>query len=148
MMLFLFQRDVLALCTNLITLELYGVFCIIPGFEELYDPAGSGALRSEVIENFEGVCCRIRVQPTIAQYICVCVRARPGLIEVCGLDCLVGLQSSKFEGNEQRSKLCSLSSLHTLCCSHLDMDEVPGVDSLVGVKIFQLRMEPTNFKAA
>ena len=71
MILFLFERDVLALCTNLITLKLYEVFCIIPGFEELYVPAGSGALRSEVIENFAGVCCRIRVQTTIAQYMSV-----------------------------------------------------------------------------
>ena len=51
---------------------------------------------------------------------------------------MVGIRSLKFEGNGQRSKLCSLISLRTLRCSHRDMDEVPGLDSLVGVKFLSL----------
>ena len=63
------------------------------------------------------------------------------LVEVCGLDRLVGLLSLVLIENQKLSKLPSLTALkrlHTRKCIYLDIDEVPGLDSLVGLKSLSL----------
>ena len=63
------------------------------------------------------------------------------LVEVCGLDRLVGLLSLVLTENGKLSKLPSLTALkrlHTLECNCLDIDEVPGLDGLVGLKSLSL----------
>jgi Leucine-rich repeat (LRR) protein len=59
------------------------------------------------------------------------------LVEVCGLDRLVSLLSLTLTGNEKLLKLPSLTGLtrlHTLQIMDLEIDDVPGLDSLVGLK--------------
>ena len=89
------------------------------GFEELYIAGKCGAGQKRGVGSL-----RIRAQPTIVQF-----KSCLDLVDVCGLDRLLGLLSLKLVGNRKLWKLSNLSGLkrlHTLECIDLDIDEVPG----------------------
>ena len=81
----------------------------------------------------------MKLGPSSLQSLDICACGE--LVEVCGLDRLVGLLSLILARNREPLKLPSLTALkrlHTLECSSLDIDEVPGLDGLVGLKSLSL----------
>ena len=127
-----FERDVLALCTNLVSLKLRNVYT-----SDL-DLRSCTSLQKVELTSIEALEI-VRLGPSSLQSLNIsgCWK----LVEVCGLDRLVGLLSLVLIENRKLSKLPSLTALkrlHTLKCSCLDIDEVPGLDGLVGLKSLSL----------
>ena len=126
-----FERHVLALCTNLVSLRLGKVYT-----SDL-DLKGCTSLQKVELTSIEALVI-VRLGPSLKSLIISwCWR----LVEVCGLDRLVGLLSLVLIENRKLSKLPSLTALkrlHTLKCISLDIDEVPGLEGLVGLKSLSL----------
>ena len=129
------ERDVLALCTNLVLLELRGVrtseldLKSCPSLEKLYLLGVKGLEVLKLGPNLQSV------------DISWCSE----LVEVCGLHRPLGLLSLNLRENRKLSKLSNLSGLkclHTLACDGLGIDEVPGLDALVGLISLTLRNCP------
>ena len=127
-----FERGVLALCTNLVSLKLRKVYT-----SDL-DLRSCTSLQKVELTSIEALEI-VRLAPSLKSVIISwCWR----LVEVCGLDRLVGLLSLVLIENRKLSKLPSLSGLkrlHTLKCISLDIDEVPGLDGLVGLKSLSVK---------
>ena len=122
-----FERDVLALCTNLVSLKLRRV-CTSD-----LDLKSWTSLQEVELKRNHGL--KILELGTGLQS--VDIRDCSGLVEVCGLDRLIGLLSLELVTNDNLSKLSNLTGLkrlHTLKCASLDIDEVPGLHGLVGLK--------------
>ena len=126
-----FERDVLALCTNLVSLKLRIVHTSDLDLRSCTYLQKVGLFDIEALEI-------VRLWPNLQSLIISwCWRS----VEVCGLDRLVGLLSLVLIENENLSKLSNLvglKCLHTLKCISLDVDEVPGLDGLVGLKSLSL----------
>jgi len=127
-----FERDVLALCTNLVSLKL------------MYVNTSDLDLRScSSLEKVELTCIEgleiVRLGPSLQSlHISWCMQ----LVRVCGPDRLVGLLSLVLINNWRLSKLPNLTGLkclHTLKCDRSEIEEVPGLDGLVGLKSLSLR---------
>ena len=126
------ERDVLALCTNLVSLKLWSVYTLDL---DLRICTSLEKVELTTIKALEIV----RLGPNNLQLLDIggCME----LVEVCGLDRLVGLLELDLTWNEKLLKLPNLTALkclHTLFCSCLDIDEVPGLEGLVGVKSLTL----------
>ena len=127
-----FERDVLALCTNLVSLKLKNVHT-----SDL-DLRSCTSLQEVELTNIEALEI-VRLGPNSLQSLNI--GGCRELVEVCGLDRLVGLLSLVLTENGKLSKLPSLTTLkrlHTLHCDWLDIDEVPVLDGLVGLKSLSL----------
>ena len=127
-----FERDVLALCTNLVSLKLKNVHT-----SDL-DLRSCTSLQEVELTNIEALEI-VRLGPNSLQSLNI--RGCRELVEVCELDRMVGLLSLVLGWNRKLSKLPSLTALkrlHTLECNCLDIDEVPGLDGLVGLKSLSL----------
>ena len=123
-----FEQHVLALCTNLVMLKLKDVHT---SDLDLRSCTSLQKVELTYIEALEIV----RLGPSSLQSLFI--NGCRELVEVCGLDCLVGLLSLVLAVNQKLSKLPSLTALkrlHTLECSWLDIDKVLGLDGLVGLK--------------
>jgi Leucine-rich repeat (LRR) protein len=126
-----FKRDVLALCTNLVSLKLESVYT-----SELDLKSCTSLRKLELIKN-QGLKI-LKLGPNLQS---LNISRCSNLVEVCGLDRLVDLLSLVLIGNQKLSTLPSLTGLkrlQTLICVDLDIDEVPGLDSLVGLKSLTL----------
>jgi hypothetical protein len=127
-----FERDVLALCTNLVSLKLMYV-----NTSDL-DLSSCSSLQKVELTCIEGLEI-VRLGPSLQS---LRISACRELVRVCGLDHLVGLLSLVLMGNWRLSKLPNLTGLkclRTLKCDWSDIDEVPGSDGLVGLKSLSLR---------
>ena len=126
-----FERDFLALCTNLVSLKLT---VVNTSDLDLRSCASLQKVKLACIMELEIV----RLGPSLQSlYIDSC----SALVEVCGPDRLVGLLSLLLIKNPKLSKLPSrtgLKRLHTLECYSSEIDEVPGLDSLVGLESLTL----------
>jgi len=126
-----FERDVLALCTNLVSLKLRAV-----NTSDL-DLRSCSSLQKVELTHIKGLEI-VRLGPTLKSlWISWCEE----LVQVCGLDRLVGLLSLVLMSNRRLLKLPSLTGLeclHTLKCVWLQIEEVPGLDGLVGLKSLAL----------
>jgi hypothetical protein len=127
-----FERDVLALCTNLVSLKL-----------RLVNTSDLDLRSCSSLQKVELTCIKgleiVRLGPSLQSlHISSCRE----LVRVCGLDRLVGLLSLVLMHNRRLSKLPNLTGLkclHTLKCNQLEIEEVPGLDGLVGLKSLSLR---------
>ena len=127
-----FEWDVLALCTNLVSLKLEYVHT-----SDL-DLRSCTSLQKVKLSDIKALEI-VRLGPNSLQLLDIYACWR--LVEVCGLDRLVGLLSLVLTENGKLSKLPSLTTLkrlHTLHCDWLDIDEVPVLDGLVGLKSLSL----------
>ena len=126
-----FERDFLALCTNLVSLKLTYVNT---SDLDLRSCTSLQNVKLAFIMELEIV----RLGPSLQSLvICDC----SALVEGCGLDRLVGLLSLVLIDNPKLSKLPSLiglKRLHTLECDPSEIDEVPGLDGLVGLESLSL----------
>ena len=129
------ERDVLMLCTNLVSLKLHEVKT-----SDL-DLRSCTSLQEVELLWIKGLEI-VRLEPSLQSlYIFDCSE----LVQVCGLDRLVGLLSLDLIRNWKLSKLPSLfglKRLHTLNCYCSAIDEVPGLDGLVGLQSLSLSICP------
>jgi hypothetical protein len=121
------ERDVFALCTNLVSLKL-----IYVNTSDL-DLRSCSSLQKVELTGIKGLEI-VRLGPSLQSlHISWCEE----LVCVCGLDRLVGLLSLVLMHNQRLLKLPSLTGLkclHTLKCDWSEIEEVPGLDGLVGLK--------------
>jgi hypothetical protein len=126
-----FERGVLALYTNLVSLKLVYV-----NTSDM-DLRGCTSLQTVELVSIQRLEI-VRLGPSLQSLI---TKECPKLVEVCGSDRLVGLLSLSLTRNWRLSNLpclTGLTCLHTLEIDFLKIDEVPGLDSLVGLKSLRL----------
>jgi internalin A len=127
-----FEWDVLALCTNLVSLKLRLV-----NTSDL-DLRNCSSLQKVELTSIKGLEI-VRLGPSLRSlHISWCMQ----LVRVCGPDRLIGLLSLVLMHDWRLSKLpnlIGLKCLHTLKCDGSEIEEVQGLDGLVGLISLSLR---------